>query len=464
MNNNFILKTDAYKLTHWKQYPKGTQTVYSYLESRGGKFPATVFFGLQYILKHHMVGQVVTKEMVDYAAEFANNVFGTNQLFNREGWDYIVGKHGGKLPLYISAVPEGTLVPVSNALMTVFNTDDQLDKTGFLTNATESLMLQVWYPTTVATLSFYIRRIVKKYADLCGGSVSPFHLNDFGYRGVSSDESAAIGGAAHLTSFLGTDNLRGIQLLQEYYGGGWGHSVFASEHSTTTIYGEKGELEAFTRFLDELPDEALGSFVIDSYNPDNAVGYILGTLLRDRILARKGKIVVRPDSGDPVEMSVRMLNLLWEKFGGTTNDKGFKVLVPQVGVIYGDGINYDSIEEILQAVVGAGFSTDNIVFGCGGKLLQAMDRDTQKFAFKCSSAKVNGQWRDVFKKPSADPSKNSKRGQLSLIKENGAFRTVGEQYQIAWGGENYLKPVFQDGKLLFDSNYSEIRNRINAQV
>src|SRR3990167_8710885 len=206
--------SDAYKETHWQQYPEGTRHVYSYFESRGGETLETVVFGLQYILKRHLEGVRVTRPMIDEAGAVLFGVFGTD-YFNATGWEHILASHGGRLPLRIRAVPEGSVVGVRNVLMTVENTDPAVP---WLTNFAETLLVRAWYPIAVCTQSYHIRKIIDQFCDMTGSVRSPFHLNDFGYRGVSSEESAAIGGAAHLVNFLGTDTLAGIVCARDYYG------------------------------------------------------------------------------------------------------------------------------------------------------------------------------------------------------------------------------------------------------
>lgn len=455
--DNFILLTDAYKCTHHLQYPKDTEFVYSYFESRGGKFDETVFYGLQIFLKKYLEGKVVEEWMIDEAEEFCNKLFG-QRFFNREGWEHILRNHGGRLPVMITAVPEGTRVKTRNVLITIQNTDP---KVPWLTNFLETLLVQVWYPTTVATLSAKIKDLGKEYAEKTSDNpVSPFLLNDFGFRGVSSVESAGIGGSAHLVSFRGTDTLHGVTYAQRYYGAeDVANSVMASEHSTTTIYGRENEKEAYRHFIKQCPEGIL-SLVSDSYDIYQAIeGF--GTDLKEEILARGketgfAKLVVRPDSGDPVQMSVECLKRLDKHFGSTVNSKGYKVLNPKVGVIYGDGINYDSIKEILSEMEKEGYAIDNIVFGMGGGLLQQVNRDTQKFAFKCSSAMRGKDWFDVYKDPITDKGKQSKRGRLKLVKdENGEFKTV----NYGEPGINLLQSVFYYGKVENEQRFEDIQER-----
>src|SRR5215475_70752 len=215
---NILLLADAYKYSHHKLYYPGTTKIYSYLESRGGQFDETVFFGLQYFLKHYLEGNVITKEKIDAADGFLQQVFGRKDVFDRNKFDYILNNHNGKLPVRIKAVPEGAVVPVNNVLMTIENTDPECF---WLTNFLETLLMQVWYPNTVATLSNAIRKIVEQYYEETASYSSrtgiDFVLNDFGFRGVSSVESAGIGDAAHLLSFRGSDTIEGSVIARKYY-------------------------------------------------------------------------------------------------------------------------------------------------------------------------------------------------------------------------------------------------------
>eukprot|EP00659_Diplonema_papillatum_P004499 gene4499-6969_t len=404
-DDNFLLLTDSYKIGHFKQYPPKTTTVYSYFESRGGKYPQTVFFGLQYMLKKHLEGVRVTQEAIDEAEIFTKGHFPPGDIFNRAGWEHILKEHGGKLPIVIKAVPEGTVVDVSNVLMTIENTDP---KCYWLTNYIETLLVQVWYPMTVATHS---RACKKAILDNLRATGDPegiqFKLHDFGFRGVSSVETAAVGGCAHLVNFMGTDTVVGILCAQRFYKAGPtfpGFSIPASEHSTITAWGRDNEKEAMRNMLEQYP-EGLVACVSDSYDIYEAVSKIYGEDLKEKIMNRKGSLVIRPDSGDPVEVTLEVFKRLGEKFGFTTNSKNYKVLDPHVRVLWGDGINYESIIDILAQLQAAGWSGDNIAFGSGGGLLQKLHRDTQKCAFKCSFAVVDNKKVDVYKDPITDPGK-----------------------------------------------------------
>jgi nicotinamide phosphoribosyltransferase len=467
LSDNILLMTDSYKASHFKQYPAGTSHVYSYLESRGGDFSKTTFFGLQYVIKRYLTGQVVTQEKIDEAEKFFTQHMGSG-LFNREGWEYILKAHGGKLPIKIRAVPEGTVLNTKNVLVTVENTDP---KCYWLTNYLETLLLHVWYPTTVATLSYHFKELIGEYLEKTGDPTGiSFKLHDFGFRGVSSYESAATGGAAHLVNFMGTDTLAGITLLQNFYGATAmpAFSIPASEHSTITSWGREGELAAMENMLDQYPT-GLVACVSDSFDIFKACSEYWGTALKEKVLKRNGTLVIRPDSGDPVEVVVKCLNILGEKFGFDVNDKGYKVLPPQVRMIQGDGIDLAECRRILEAMRLARWSADNIAFGCGGALLQKMNRDTQKFAFKCSSVTVNGEERDVYKQPITAEFKVSKKGRMKLVLERGwkdgdinnvRYVTVG----LEDPRENLLKVVFENGELLEEQDLTQIRDRASHAI
>lgn len=456
--DNIILLTDSYKISHWRQYPPKTQAVYSYLESRGGKWHDVVFFGLQYYLKRYLQGQVVTQDRIDEAEAMLAGHFGDKTLFNRQAWEYILHEHGGRLPVTIKAVPEGTPVPSFNVLMTIVNTDP---KCFWLTNYLETLLVQVWYGSTVATQSREMRHLITKYLKRTGNpELCPFKLHDFGFRGVSSVESAGMGGAAHLISFLGTDTLAGIRFAKRYYDEPMaGFSIPAAEHSTITSWGQEHELDAMRNMLHQFPQGTV-AVVSDSFNVFEACSDIWGGKLKQEVLARNGTLVIRPDSGDPVQVLVKghpnVFDILAEKFGYTVNERGFKVLAEQVRVIQGDGIDFEMIDSILYALKQKGYSADNIAFGSGGALLQKLNRDTLKFAFKCSSVTVEGEQRDVFKNPVTDKGKQSKSGRLRLVNVEGAYQT--KRFEQSREEEDLLVEVFRNGQILKEYRFEDVRN------
>lgn len=460
-NSNLMLCTDSYKVTHHLQYPPGTEQVYSYFESRGGKFPETVFFGLQYVIKKRLLGQVVTQEKIDEAAAVLDAHLGAG-LFNKKGWEYILKKHGGRLPLRIKAVPEGTVVPTRNVLFTVENTDPECF---WLTNYIEGLLVQVWYPLTVCTNSREQKKIIAKYlsetADNLDGLL--FKLHDFGFRGSTSTESAGVGGAAHLVNFRGTDTVSALVMARDFYNQKEvaGVSIPAAEHSTITSWTQSGEVDAFRNMLTQFSQGAVAC-VSDSYNIWDACEKIWGEelkeLVEDRGKRGAGPLVIRPDSGDPATVVVKVLDILGSKFGTRTNSKGYNVLPDYVRIIQGDGISYESLSAIMDHMKANKWSVDNIAFGSGGALLQRLHRDTQKCAFKCSYTVINGKGVNIFKDPITDHGKISKKGRMTLeLDENGQFVTRTEG--TGDPEKDLLVPVFENGELVKDYTFEEVRAR-----
>lgn len=463
---NIILQTDSYKLTHWNQYPSDTEGVYSYFESRpGAKWDYTVFFGLQYLLEKYLVGSVINKHNIDEAEDFIGHHLGNKSFFNRAGWTHILNEHGGYLPIKIEAVPEGMRIPTSNVLMTVANTDARCY---WLTNYIETLLTHVWYPSTVATLSHTTKEMFKKYLDKSADTQDalPFMLHDFGYRGATSEEAAGIGGAAHLLNFMGTDTIAGMLTAMKWYYAkldSLAFSVPATEHSVMTSLGRDGEISMLDHVLQQYPT-GIVSVVADSYDIYAFTKEVCER--KDVILARDGRFVLRPDSvtsenKTPESLVNALMNLLWDTFGGEKNSKGYRVLDPHIRLLWGDGIDQDGIGRILDRLTDIGFSAENMVFGMGGGLLQKVNRDTQRFAFKASAQYRKGVWHNVWKQP-LDPSKTSKKGRFKLIDigENGESKIRTTAHDA--GGTNILRTVFQNGDIVVSDNFQTIRDRTNA--
>lgn len=463
LTKNIILNTDSYKCSMFKQYPAGTTGVYSYIESRGGRYDQTVMFGLQAFIKEYLL-EPITQADIDIADEI---ITAHGEPFNREGWEYILRVHNGYLPLIIRAVPEGTVVPVKNVLATVEATDQECR---WLTTYLETALLRaVWYPTTVATQSWTIKQLIKDFLEKTGDpGLIDFKLHDFGARGVSSMESAGIGGAAHLVNFMGSDTITGVLYAREYYGAGIaGFSIPAMEHSTVTSWGRDREVEAYRNMLKQYgkPGQPV-AFVSDSYDIFNAASKLWGEELKDEVIASGAVVVIRPDSGDPETVCAKLVEILGQKFGYTTNDKGYKVL-NNVRLIQGDGVNERTIRNILGRFQAFGWSADNIAFGMGGALLQQIDRDTQKFAMKCSAAEINGEWVDVQKDPITDQGKKSKAGRVTLWTNSGGEFASGVKPPSGWtdkgvgGWTEAMQTVFRDGKLIREYDFAEVRANSN---
>lgn len=452
--NNLVLNTDSYKASHWLQYPANTTGVFSYIESRGGKYDKTVFFGLQGFLKEYLSKPITLEDIQEAASFWAAH----GEPFNKEGWLRLLEKHNGYMPVRIKAVAEGSVIPTQNVLVTIENTDPEFY---WVTSYLETALLRaVWYPTTVATQSWHIKQIIKGFLEETGDVAGlSFKLHDFGARGVSSQESAQIGGAAHLVNFMGTDTVAGALWAMKNYNQKEmvAFSIPAAEHSTITAWGRNGEVEAYRNMLRQYAKPgALVAVVSDSYDIFNAVENIWGKTLRQEVIDSGAIVVIRPDSGHPATVVLKVAQLLDSKFGSVVNAKGYKVL-NNVRIIQGDGINEDSIVEILTALKDNGFSADNVAFGMGGALLQVLNRDTQKFAMKASAIEMNGKWVEVFKDPVTDTVKKSKKGRLVLVKTNTSVTTLTEDQAKIAGLENELITVFENGKVTKEWTFAEVR-------
>lgn len=455
LSDNLILNTDSYKSSHYRQYPPGTRFVSSYVESRGGDYPNIVFFGLQMFIKDYLL-KPVTAAMLDEAEA----VLGAHGVpFNRPGWQYIVDAHGGYLPLHIQAMPEGMVTEPGQVMMQIVNTDPECF---WLTSYLETMILRAaWYGTTVATRSYACKQLIARYLKETGADLSglDFKLHDFGARGVSSFESAAIAGLAHLVNFKGTDTLSAVLAAKRYYNesGMPGYSIPAAEHSTITAWGREREADAYQNMLNQFigPDK-LVAVVSDSYDLWQALD-LWGTRFKRQIMESGGRLVVRPDSGDPVEVVLKTVQKLEQHFGSETVN-GYRLLHSAVRVIQGDGVNIKSIGLILENLKQHGYSADNLAFGMGAGLLQKLDRDTLKFAMKASAICIADTWQDVYKDPVTDPGKQSKRGRLALVQNaDGRLKTIRE---VELGGrENLLRSVYRNGELLIDEKLSEVRSR-----
>ena len=459
MFTNLILNTDSYKASHFLQYPAGVEVVSSYIEARGGQFKNALFFGLQAFLKETLSKPVTRADIDEAEALFAAH----GVPFFRQGWEHIVQQHGGFLPIEIEALPEGSIIPNGNALVQVRNTDPQAY---WLTSYLETALLRaVWYPTTVATLSWQVKQTLRQALETTCDNLAaelPFKLHDFGARGVSSHESAALGGMAHLVNFRGTDTVAALLAAKRYYGADMaGFSIPAAEHSTITAWGRDGEADAYANMLTQFAQPGkLLAVVSDSYDIYHAVSELWGKQLRAQVENSGATVVIRPDSGVPEDIVPEVLQRLYAEFGGRVNAKGYKVLNDCVRVIQGDGVDVDSIKVIVQRIQQAGFSTENVAFGMGGGLLQKVNRDTLSFAMKASAIRINGDWRDVYKQPVTDSGKNSKRGRLAVIRDAGAIKTIRED-ALSWES-NLLRPVFRHGELLVDDDFDTIRARSNG--
>lgn len=452
MRINPILLTDSYKASHWLQYPPGTTGMYDYMESRGGRFGSTIFFGLQYLLKEYLTIPITDADVLEAKEFFEEH----GEPFNAEGFGQIVA-NGGYWPVRIKAVPEGLEIPTRNIVLSLESTGGP--NTFWSASWLENQIVRNWYPSTVATNSYYCKRAILEH--LLETANDPwseiyFKLHDFGARGVSSHESAGIGGMAHLVNFRGTDTIEGVMFAREYYGERMaGYSIPAAEHSSITSWTKEREILAYKNMLRRfLKKDKTVACVSDSYDIFNVIDNMWCGELHDQIKTSGGCLVIRPDSGDPPAMVLRCLQHLEDRAGMTKNMRGYKILPPYFKLIQGDGINLDSLRDILTTMTQHRYSTSNIAFGMGGGLLQQLDRDTQKWALKCSEISVeDGSTVPVFKDPVTDPGKVSKSGRLSLVFEGGEFKSVPAESTRA----DILETVFENGKILRNQTFENIR-------
>lgn len=439
--DNLILNTDSYKASHFNQYPPGTTHVSSYIEARTKAEVGVVFFGLQMFIREYLMKPITMADIDEAEAIFTAH----GEPFNREGWEYIFRYCNGYLPLRIEALAEGMVVKPRTPLVQVRNTTPEVP---WLTSYTETPLLRsVWYPTTIATVSREAKKIIKRYLDFtCDNPDAelPFKLHDFGARGCTSLEQAGIGGLAHLVNFMGTDTVTALAYARDFYDATEvpAFSVPASEHSTMTSWGRDNEVEAYRNMLRANPT-GIVSIVSDSYDFRHAVDYIFGEVLRKEILARDGTLVIRPDSGDPVEEVLFAVESLGSNFGFTINQKGYKVLNPKVRVLQGDGIDPQVMEKILSTLMAKGWSAENVVFGMGGGLLQKVNRDTLSFAMKASAACGPNGWYAVQKDPKTDPNKQSKKGIQQVIDGWGSLHITDTVEPVDDVLTNLLKPVYE---------------------
>jgi nicotinamide phosphoribosyltransferase len=479
MNTNPFLLTDYYKVGHVFQYPPGTTLVYSNLTPRKSRFDGIdemVFFGLQYFIKEYLV---------DY---FNNNFFGkprdtvltdykrritTSLGAHLPAYEHLEKLHDlGYLPIEIKALPEGSKVPMRVPCLTIVNT---LPEFYWLTNFFETILSAViWQPCTSATIAHQYRKLLNRYAEATGVPMDfvQWQGHDFSFRGMSSLESAMLSGMAHLLSFTGTDTIPAIDALEQYYHADAdkeliGGSVAATEHSVMCSGSKDGELETFRRLITEVYPKGIVSIVSDTWDLWKVCTEYLPAL-KHIILQREGKVVIRPDSGDPVKIicgdpdgktqaeKKGVVELLWDVFGGSVTGKGYKLLDGHIGAIYGDSINLARAEAICEGLKQKGFASQ-VVFGIGSYTYQYNTRDSFGMAMKATYVEIDGEGREIFKNPITDDgTKQSATGLLQVKKVNGKYVLV-DKVNKDEEQETALKTVYKDGKLVREYSLSEIR-------
>jgi len=466
---NNINDTDSYKFSHYVLYPDDMEYMESYLEARGGEFDVCTLFGLQYVL-HRYLSKQITLEMIEEAGQDA---FAHGEPFNREGWLHILNRYDGRMPVTIRAIPEGLIIPVKNAIMVVRSPRDP--KCAWITNWLETMLSRVWYPSEVAIGSREVKKVWKQFLELSSENPAVeigFKHHDFGSRGVTCREQAMLGGAAHLLSFLGSDTVAGIKMANHYYDEKMsGFSIPATEHSTMTIFGEEHEEETVIRWVTKTLVERsvpegmpkLTACVGDSWDIFRFVKMVCKLNIRNLVKDSGGTLVVRPDSGNPIETLLSIFKIFVEELPGgevTTNSKGYLVLPSYFRIIWGDGINRRSMKDILKAITDAGWSASNIAFGSGGGLLMDFNRDTQKYAFKCCAAVVGGKMRNVSKNPVTDPGKRSKEGRLDLVWGAAGYQTIALPDGVDEHRNSAMVTYFKDGQIVYNTSLAEIRSRM----
>ncbi len=490
MKINPLMLIDFYKADHRRQYPEGTEMVYSNFTPRKSRLAENdklVFFGLQYFVKEYLVKQWnegffnVPKEkvMADYKRRM-DNALGKDSI----PVEHIAELHDlGYLPLIVKGLPEGTIVSPKIPVVTVYNTQPKLF---WLTNYLESLMSAIlWKPATSATTAFQYRKRFNEYAR---STVSDNNIDfvywqghDFSFRGMSGIEDACISAAGHLLSFYGTDSVPAIDFHEIYYNANSdkeliGGSVPATEHSVMCMGTKDNEIATFDRLITKIYPNGIVSIVSDTWDFWKVITEFLPEL-KSKILARNGKVVIRPDSGDPVKIIIGdkdaapgspefkgAIECMWETFGGTITDKGFKLLDSHIGLIYGDSITLQRQKDILEGLKEKGFASFNVVLGIGSYTYEYVTRDTYGFAMKATYGEVNGEGRNIFKDPKTDDgTKRSAKGLMAVHEVNGELKM---KDQCTWEEEKQglLQTVFENGKVLNEQSLSEIRNRINIAL
>lgn len=476
------LLCDFYKTSHRIQYPENTQIIYSTFTPRSNKqapyLTRVVSFGFQaFITKyliHYFNDNFFNRSKSDVVSEYSQFIAQTLQM--KDTGEHIAQLHQlGYLPIRIKAIPEGHSVAIKVPVMTIENTHPDFF---WLTNYLETLInVCLWQPITSASIAFAYRSTLTQFAQkTCDNNDHiPFQSHDFSMRGMSSLESAEMSGAGHLTCFLGTDTIPAISFISSYYGSAnlIGTSIPASEHSVMSAHGVD-ELETFRYLMQKFPENML-SIVADTTDFWYNISVNL-PLLKDEIMARPShaRVVIRPDSGDFFAILCGnstayneyerkgLIECLWDIFGGTLNTKGYKVLDPHIGAIYGDGMTYDKMLSVLEGLEKKGFASSNIVFGVGAQTYQRNTRDTLGFAVKSTSITINGIEKSIFKNPKTDDGlKKSQKGRVKVI----SFEHYIDELTVTDDFSNdLLEPIFENGKLLKYSNFDQIRENINAQL
>ena len=489
MQLNPLTLIDFYKADHRRQYPDGTTMVYSNFTPRKSRIEGVdkiVFFGLQYYIKEYLIRnwneQFFNLPKADVLKAYSrrmNTALGPNDI----GIAHIEALHDlGYLPLEIHALPEGTLVDMRIPVMTLHNTKPEFF---WLTNYLESIISAIlWKPATSATIAFQYLKVFNKYADETVGNRDfvQWQGHDFSFRGMSGVEDAVMSAAGHLLSFTGTDTVPAIDFLEAYYNANAdneliGGSVPATEHSVMCMGLQSEEINTFERLITEVYPNGIVSVVSDTWDFWQVITVFLPQL-KDKILARNGKLVIRPDSGNPVKIICGdpdaapgspafkgAIECMWETFGGTITATGHKLLDAHIGLIYGDSITLERQKAILENLKQKGFASFNVVLGIGSFTYEYQTRDTFGFAMKATYGEIEGGGREIFKDPKTDDgTKRSAKGLLAVYKNEDGTLRLKDQATKAEAFNCAFQKVFEDGKLLVDDKLADIRIRVKNNI
>ncbi len=478
--------TDFYKTTHHTMYPKNTTKVYSNFTARISRMEGidkVVVFGVQYFIKDYLLRrfnesffkQPKEKVLKQYQRRMDNSL-GVGAV----NTDHLSALHDfGYLPIELKALAEGSLVPLRIPLLTITNTDDKFP---WLPNFLESILSNViWQPITSATIAFNYRKVLTEYANKTSDMPDfvQWQGHDFSHRGHASFESAIVSGGAHLAAgFTGSDTVSSIDWLEHFYNADSDKeliagSVPATEHSVMCLGGKDTEIDTYRRLINEVCKSGIVSIVSDTWDYWNLLTVTL-PILKSEIMARDGKVVIRPDSGDPVKIICGdaaapigspeyrgSIEILWDLFGGGVNSKGYKQLDSHIGLIYGDSITLERCKQICEQLEAKGFASTNVVFGIGSYTYQYVTRDTFGFAMKATYGVINGEPVEIFKDPLTDG--GVKKSAKGLLRVNSDF-TLSECVSVEEEKQGLLETVFLDGKLIKDQSLAEIRNRISQEL
>lgn len=472
---SLICRMDSYKFSHPFAYPNAKldgviiKGMSSYGESRLSAETKIIPVGMQLFLQRYLTQRITTQD-IDNAEQFAVAHFG-RPLFDRAAWQRVVDEFNGYLPLTIRALPEGTPVTGGVPLYTVTVVDDSDVDNLFWMSAAFETMIQhaIWYPTTIATRDYATKALIKQYYTSTGADLAllPFALHDFGGRGVSSAETAEIGGFAHLVNFMGSDTVEGVITANQYYSDTMaGFSVYATEHSIQCSFGgsKQQAIDYISHQLTVAKQNNLPivSIVLDGYDVFREVD-ICCNELKQQIIDCGAKVVFRPDSGDMNVVVPMILEKQAAAFGYTTNSLGYKK-INNVGIVQGDGVDTDSIDALLNIVRSMNFAADNVIFGSGGALLQKVNRDTLKFAQKASAILVQQEdgstkWIGIAKDPITDHGKRSTQGVLTTIRTDTGYQPLAVEQRTSSVPNDAMQLVYQNGTLYNNTTLAQIRKR-----